>query len=198
MRTLLLLALLLPAAPRLAAQLLTQAQLDSLPTYRSLQRALAEPEKAFKLDLSKQKLRAVPEELRMLRNLNALDLSGNRIKEFPAWMGELQSMQEFRASRNKLTEVPAAICKWRGLKRLDLSRNGITGLPKCMGQLKQLVSLDLWDTDLADFPKELQGMDALRFLDLRNIQFSQQEMDEIQELLPRVKIQFSQPCNCGM
>lgn len=197
MRALLLLTLLL-AAPRLAAQLLSQAQLDTLPTYRNLQRALAEPEKVYRLDLSKQKLRVVPEQVRTLRNLNALDLSGNRIKELPAWMGELQSMQEFRASRNKLTEFPAAICKWRGLKRLDLSRNGITGIPKCMGQLKQLVSLDLWDTDLADFPKEIAGMDALRFLDLRSIQFSQREMDEIQELLPRTNIQFSQPCDCGM
>ncbi len=41
-------------------------------------------------------------------------------------------------------------------------------------------------------------MDALRFMDLRNIQFEQPEMDHIQELLPRAKIFFSQPCNCGM
>lgn len=197
MRALLLLPLLL-AAPRLAGQLLTQAQLDSLPTYRSLERALAEPGKAFKLDLSRRKLRTVPEELRQLRGLNALDLSGNRLKELPAWLGELQSMQEFRASRNRLGAIPPAVCQWRALKRLDLSRNAIIGLPKCMGQLKQLVSLDLWDNDLAEFPPEIAGMDALRFLDLRNIQFSQQEMDEIRELLPRARIQFSQPCNCGM
>jgi hypothetical protein len=38
----------------------------------------------------------------------------------------------------------------------------------------------------------------LRFLDLRAIMFEQPEMDRIQELLPKAKVYFSQPCNCGM
>ena len=186
-------------APLLAkAQLLTQAQLDTAHTYHSLERALAEPEKVLRLDLSGKKLKQVPDEIRRLPNLNALDLSGNKLKELPAWLGELQSMQEFRASRNKLAAFPEAICRWRALKRLDLSRNALTGLPKCMGQLKQLVSLDLWDNDLADFPKELVGMDALHFLDLRNIQYSEEEMERIRGLFPGARIQFSPSCNCGM
>jgi hypothetical protein len=28
--------------------------------------------------------------------------------------------------------------------------------------------------------------------------FEQPEMDRIQELLPKAKVYFSQPCNCGM
>ena len=40
-------------------------------------------------------------------------------------------------------------------------------------------------------------MTALKFMDLRVIQFSQQEMDRITALLPQVKIFFSQPCDCG-
>jgi hypothetical protein len=90
------------------------------------------------------------------------------------------------------------ICRLEHLKRLDLSRNALTGLPACMGKLKELISLDLWSNDLADFPEEIEGMTALRFLDLRAIQFEQPEMDRIQELLPRAKVFFSQPCNCGM
>jgi hypothetical protein len=66
-----------------------------------------------------------------------------------------------------------------------------------MGGLKELYSLDLWSNDLGDFPDAISGMKALRFMDLRVIQFSQGEMDRITTLLPSVKIFFSQPCNCG-
>lgn len=180
------------------AQVLSQAELDTAKVYRSLERALEEPDKVYRLDLSGKKLKVLPEELRTLRNLNALDLSNNKLKEMPNWLGEFVSMQEFRASRNKLKEFPEAICKWRRLKRLDLSRNALPGLPRCIGGLRELVSLDLWDNDLVDFPEEMERMDALRFMDLRNIQFEQPEMDRIQELLPKTKIHFSAPCNCGM
>lgn len=197
MRTILSIALVVALLPA-KAQVLPQAALDSARTYRSLERALAEPDKVFRLDLSGKKLKEVPEGIRQLRYLNALDLSGNKLKTLPAWMGELVSMQEFRASRNKLKEFPAFLCQWKQLKRLDLSRNALPGLPKCIGGLRQLVSLDLWDNDLVDFPAEMERMEALRFLDLRNIQFEQVEMDRIQEMLPRTKIHFSAPCNCGM
>ena len=66
-----------------------------------------------------------------------------------------------------------------------------------MGGLKQLHSLDLWSNELGDFPPEISGMKALRFVDLRVIQFSQGEMDRISALLPSAKIWFSQPCDCG-
>lgn len=181
-----------------AAQLLSQPALDSVRTYRSLEQALKEPDKVYRLDLSGSKLKEVPDGIRVFTNLNALDLGGNKLKAVPEWLGEFAYMQELRIAGNKLEHFPEAICRMGHLKRLDMSRNRITGLPPCMGRLKELVSLDLWSNDLADFPEEIEGMEALRFLDLRAIMFEQPEMDRIQELLPRAKVSFSQPCNCGM
>ncbi|MBX2974268.1 MAG: leucine-rich repeat domain-containing protein, partial [Flavobacteriales bacterium] len=180
------------------AQLLDAVALDSMRTYRSLEKALQDPDRVYRLDLSGQKLKEVPEGVFLLKNLNALDLSHNKLKALPDRLQELRYMQEFRASRNKLAEVPKSFCRLTHLKRLDLSRNPLTGLPKCVGAFKELVSLDLWDTDLADFPEEMAEMKALRFLDLRAIQFEVPEMDHLQNLLPAAKIFFSQPCNCGM
>ncbi|HRH39091.1 MAG TPA: hypothetical protein PK760_12130, partial [Flavobacteriales bacterium] len=74
------------------AQLLTTAALDTVRTYHSLERALQEPDKVFRLDLSKSKLKEVPD-LRMFKNLNALDLSQNKLKSLPTWFGELKFMQ---------------------------------------------------------------------------------------------------------
>lgn len=183
--------------PQAQAQLLPQAALDSARTFRSLQRALLEPDKVYRLDLSKQKLKQVPGEVRQLKNLNALELGRNKLNELPPWMNELQYMQEFGAGRNKFTRIPNVVCQWKHLKRLDMHQNKIEGLPKCLGNLKELYSLDLWSNELEDFPDEISGMKALRYMDLRVIQFSEKEMARITALLPQVKIFFSQPCNCG-
>ena len=179
------------------AQLLDRIALDSTRTFRSLERALQQPEAVHRLELTGKKYKEVPEDIRMFTNLNALDLGHNKLKELPSWFAELEYLQELRLSRNRFDKFPPSICRFKHLKRLDMSRNALPGLPECMGELKELVSLDLWSNDLAEFPEEIEGMEALRFFDLRAIQFEQYEMDRIQELLPKAKIWFSQPCNCG-
>lgn len=180
------------------AQLLSQAALDSTKEFYSIASALKDPEQVYRLQLTKKKYKELPEEIRQFKNLNALDIGKNRLKALPAWLGELKYMQEFRAPQNKLREMPAVVCQWPHLKRLDLHQNEIAGLIPCMGELTEVVSLDLWSNDLEEFPEELKGMTALRFMDLRVIQFDQREMERISELFPRVKIFFSQPCHCGV
>lgn len=189
---------LITAASGARAQLLTQTALDSTREYYSIESAMKEPDKVYRLQLTKKKLKEVPEEIKRFKNLNALDLGKNKLKDLPAWLGELQYMQEFRAPQNKLSEMPDVVCQWTHLKRLDLHQNEITGLIPCMGELKEVISLDLWSNDLGEFPEELKGMEALRFLDLRVIQFDEKEMERISALFPKVKIFFSQPCNCGV
>ncbi len=196
-KLLILLAIVYGSSPFTAsAQLLSEVALDSVRTFRSLESAMKAPDEVRRLDLSKAKLKELPD-LRMFRNLNALDLSNNRLKTLPPWFGELVYLQELRMSRNKLEEFPEQICRLKNLKRLDMSRNALTGLPKCMGGLKQMRSMDLWDNDLSEFPAQLAGMEDLKFLDLRNIQFEVPEMERIEGLFPRAKVYFSQPCNCG-
>ena len=191
--------LLLAACPLCSsAQLLSPPALDSVRTFRSMEKALERPDQVYRLDLSHQKLKEVPEQVFLLINLNALDLGRNKLKDLPGRLADLPYLQELRAPRNRMGSFPEVICRMSHLKRLDLSRNALDGLPVCLGDLKELVSLDLWSNDLARFPVELEGLKALRFMDLRAIQFSQEEMERITELLPWVKIHFSQPCNCGM
>lgn len=197
MRTVLLWMALLLGPVLVQAQLLDRLGLDSVRTYRSVESAMKEPLAVYRLDLSGSKLKALPEELRQLRNLNHLDLGHNKLKELPAWLGELVHMQELRLSRNKFVEFPIGICDMVHLKRLDMSRNALVDLPPCIGKLTELFSLDLWSNDLFEFPEEMENLKALRFLDLRAIQFEVPEMERIQVLVPRATVHFSQPCNCG-
>ena len=102
------LPLMLLAAPVGAqAQLLPQTELDSVKEYHSLESALREPDKVYRLQLTRKKLKEVPPEIRQLKNLNALDLGRNKLKDLPEWLGELAYLQEFSAPQNKLREMPA-------------------------------------------------------------------------------------------
>ena len=58
--------------------------------FKTLNGALQHPDSVFRLDLSKQKLKEVPEEIRKFPNLKELNLSKNNISELP----ELESRAE--------------------------------------------------------------------------------------------------------
>ena len=74
-------ALALTITAHAVAQLLPQHVLDSVGTYHDLEKALREPEKVYRLDLSGKKPKEVPEGVRQLKNLNALDLGKNKLRE---------------------------------------------------------------------------------------------------------------------
>ena len=92
-------------------QLLDALALDSVRTYTSLEKALLEPDMAYRLDLSGKKLKELPEEIRDLKNLNALDLGNNKLKVVPEWLGELKNLQELRIAKNRLVDFPVVICE---------------------------------------------------------------------------------------
>ena len=101
------LLLLASLAATASAQLLTQTALDSTKEFYSIASAMKEPDKVYRLQLTKKKYKVLPEEIRQFKNLNALDIGKNKLKELPEWLGELVYMQEFHAPQNKFREMPA-------------------------------------------------------------------------------------------
>ena len=74
MRILTLLLLASLSCPALAQVLMPLEELEALPPVLSLQKALANPDKVVKLDLTNQELDYVPEQLAKLKNLQYLSL----------------------------------------------------------------------------------------------------------------------------
>lgn len=179
------------------AQLLDAPALDSVRTFTGLERALKDPLSVYRLDLSGKRLKVVPEEVRLFKNLNMLDLGKNKLKELPEWLAELPYLQEVHLGRNKFTVFPVVLCKHLHLKKIVASQNEIDGLPPCIGGLEKLVVLDLWSNDIGALPAEAENLKALRFLDLRVIEMNAEEQAAIQELVPWATTYFSTPCNCG-
>ena len=182
----------------LRAQLLDSLSLDTLTAITSMAEAIKNPDAVVKLELKKQKLSAIPSEIRKFKNLQYLDLSKNKITELPEWIGELTNLQYLILSKNKLVILPKQIGDLAELKYLNANQNELESIPAQMGKLHNLTRLDLWSNNIGSLPEEVKYMKSLRILDLRAILFSDLEQQKIHELLPGTFIYFSPNCKCQL
>ncbi|HEY3714949.1 MAG TPA: leucine-rich repeat domain-containing protein, partial [Jatrophihabitantaceae bacterium] len=143
------------------------------------------------LDLSDNRLTAVPDRIANLTALTKLHLGGNRLSTVPDWIGNLTALTELDLSDNRLTAVPDWIGSLTALTELDLSDNRLTAVPDWIGNLTALTELDvgenqlsrvtdaignltaltklrLWDNRLNTVPDWIGNLTALTELDLSN------------------------------
>jgi len=179
-----------------SAQLLDTASLLAYPIYDNLQEALQNPDKVYRLDLRRNKLKIFPLDILKFKNLQELDLSKNNLKELPEKIGTLTNLQVLNVSGNKLQYLPDSIGELKNLKKLVGSRNSLIALPKRIGDLHNLEILDLWENELSTFPDELSKLKKLRWMDLRVILLNDEDQERIRKLLPDAKIFFSPSCKC--
>jgi Leucine-rich repeat (LRR) protein len=169
---------------------------DTTYIYRSLASALENPDKVFRLNLSKKQFAVFPEDVLKFKNLEELDLSKNKIKELPAGIGTLTHLKKLNLSMNKLEKLPTEIGNLTNLVYLGLNRNVIEELPSSIGNLENLEVLELWDNELSTIPDEISNLKKLKMLELRGILFSEDDAARIDSLLPHTKVMLSPTCNC--
>jgi Leucine-rich repeat (LRR) protein len=165
--------------------------------YTSLEEALAAPaDSVYRLDLSKQKLDSLPQEVMTFKNLRELHLEKNRLTSLPDNF-YFEDLRILDISKNKLENFPEALCKVPSLRRLYISKNKIDSLPDCIGNMSDLIELDAWFNPIDYLPESLTQLRNLRSLDLRGMNFTNEFQQKWQEKLPWVKIEFDLGCDCG-
>jgi len=177
-------------------QLLDTASLLASPIYDHLNEALKNPDKVYRLDLSRKKLKTFPMEILTFKNLQELNLSKNKLDSLSGAIGMLTNLQMLNISGNKLAYLPDSIGELINLKKLVGARNNLVALPKRIGDLQNLEILDLWENELSTFPNELSKLKKLRWMDLRVILLNDEDQARIRTLLPDTKIFFSPSCKC--
>jgi len=165
--------------------------------YTDLKLALENKDKVVRLNLRKQKLKSFPMEILRFKNLQYLDLGKNSIEILPDSIVSLKKLQYLNLSKNDLEVLPKNIGEMENLKYLWLGQNNISSLPFGFGRLEKLEFLDLWDNNIDEFPLSMKDLTNLKTLDLRNIMISKTKQENLQAQIPKTKIYFSAPCNCG-
>lgn len=179
------------------AQLLDSVALAQQPEYTSLAEALINPDKVYKLNLRKKKLKEIPKDVYQLKNLQELNVSRNKLKDLPKDMDSLKNLEVLNASANDIDTLYSEIGNCTQLKKLILNQNIIAILPSTIGNLTNMTFLDMWGNEINEFPKEIAKLEnTLKVIDLRVINILDEQQEEMVKLLPYTKIFFSMSCNC--
>ncbi|XP_003744856.1 leucine-rich repeat-containing protein 57 [Galendromus occidentalis] len=133
----------------------------------TLKPRLEHAEKTGLCSLSECRLKEYPLELQCAADkLRSLDLSKNKIKHIPDCIGQLTKLKILVLSNNKIVKLPDAFCQLVKLETLNLSGNQLHNLPLGFGQLAALKSLNISENNLKKFPEQLTKLPALEALDL--------------------------------
>lgn len=170
---------------------------DTSYIYRSLREAMLNPERVFRLNLSRSRIDTFPAELFSFPNLQELDLSRNRLDSIPAGIGTLSHLKRLNLANNKLAQLPEEIGQLTELTFLGLNRNVLVSLPPTIGRLENLEYLELWDNELDDVPDEIANLKNLKVLEMRGILFTDEQQARIDSLVVKsAKIYMSPSCVC--
>ena len=160
------------------------------------QNALANGELVLAIDLSRSRLKSLPEELRQFDDLRYLLLNRNRLRNLPDWLPELGQLQALILDHNRFDEFPEVTLNMPHLEQLSIGENYLRAIPLDIDHIQSLQYLSLWGNVLASFPASLGDLPELKVLDLLHNEMTVDEQEMLRALLPEVQLNMSQPCHC--
>ncbi|KAA8542221.1 hypothetical protein F0562_023617 [Nyssa sinensis] len=119
------------------------------------------------LNLSSNQLEVIPDSIAGLEHLEELNLSSNLLESLPDSIGLLVNLKILDVCGNKLSALPDSICYCRSLVELDASFNRLTYIPTNIGyELVNLRRLSISLNKIRSLPTSIGGMSSLRLLDV--------------------------------
>ncbi|GBP89731.1 Leucine-rich repeat-containing protein 47 [Eumeta japonica] len=102
------------------------------------------------LNISETCLSAVPDDIKLLVNLQSLLLFGNKIAEFNENITSLPKLKVLDLSRNLIKSIPESLNKMKELTSINFSSNQIVELPKLM-DFPNLIILNVSNNKMKSF-----------------------------------------------
>jgi len=172
-----------------------QAEPQALRYYTLKELQQVSTDSVFAIDLSRSKLRELPDIIYQFKHIRHLNLSKNKLTRLDS-LSIFSQLEYLDLSKNKLDYFPVSICSLSKLVFLSLADNDITTIPPCIQYCEQLQTLDLWGTLLVGLPAELAHISSLRVIDLSAIQFNSYQQKTFRDMFVGVRLKMSAPCQC--
>jgi len=118
------------------------------------------------LDLRRNRVEFLPEDIRKLQRLRVLRLDENLLSYLPKALWTLTDLEALTVGKNSLFSLPADIGSLQRLRTLVLSDNRLLSLPQELGQLVNLLALSLHGNEFSALPTSLHGLTQLKELSL--------------------------------
>lgn len=137
------------------------------------------------LDVSKNKITFISDDITKLKFLKQLNLSSNLIQSLPDSLANLKKLELINVSDNSITSLPETFKNLNSLKQIFLNNNKFKQFPKQLLGLHNLEVVDLSNNKLVEVPYGMSNLFAMELI------LSQNEISSIGEDLyqaPRLKI----------
>ncbi|XP_068623611.1 leucine-rich repeat-containing protein 47-like [Battus philenor] len=117
------------------------------------------------LNISDTCLDVIPDDIKLLVNLQSLLLFGNKIQEFNANITSLTKLKTLDLSRNQISKIPDSVNKMKELMNINLSSNQIDTLPS-FSDFPHLITMDFSNNKLVNFP-DIENANMPHLTDLK-------------------------------
>lgn len=142
------------------------------------------------LDLSRQALKHLPEEVRVYTKLKIINLYDNDFYNLPTWLSELKHLEELYLGFNVFNEVPPVVLEMKNLVKLDLYDNEITIIPSEIQNIETLQEFSLSLNPIETLPIEIEKLKQLKVLNLLNTPLNPETPKVLQKRMPQCTIKW--------
>jgi len=132
-----------------------------------------------KLRLSHEKIKKIPEDIKILNNLEELSIYSSEVEELPNEFPK--SLKELNLAGNKIKKIPNTLPS--SLIALDVSRNRLEELPDILPSSLEDIFVD--NNKLTSLPDSLP--EYLKHLDISHNLIPLEEIERIKKKYPRLK-----------
>ena len=149
----------------------------------------ANPDSVFSIDLSREKLTAIPPIVYRFTLIKTLNLSKNKIELLGDSMLVFSHLETLNLTKNKLYAIPFAIFQLSTLKHLLLAENNIE-------RLIELETLDLYDNAVNFISPQLKTLPKLKILDIQGVMYNHEFHKQLVNDFRHCTLYLDPPCSC--
>lgn len=118
------------------------------------------------LQLNNNQITQLSDSIGVLTQLKTLNLRNNRLKTLPDELRFLKELTDLNLRNNRLSTLPFNLEDLKKLKNLSVRENYIEEYPLCFERMAGLISLDLRYNKLSEIPPSIANLKNLEWLDL--------------------------------